>query len=74
MKPIEGYGNLSESERKLFIIAHNKHLAYVDPKKRSDYSLGKVLKVAANPQEQAVDVTFLNGEIKTFKAKEIKQN
>lgn len=74
MKPIVGYEKLSESERKLFIVAHNKHLAYVNPKKRSDYSLGKVLQVATNPQEQAVDVTFLNGEIKTFSAKEIKQN
>lgn len=69
MKPIQGYENLSESERKLFIIAHNKHLSVVDPKERGQYSLGNVIKVLPNPQENAVNVEFVNGQKRIYSAK-----
>ncbi|OES45257.1 hypothetical protein [Domibacillus iocasae] len=72
MTPIQGYEHLTDAERKLFIFAHNKHLAVVDPNERDQYSLGNVVKVTPNPQEAAVDVQFQNGQKRQYTAKGVR--
>ncbi len=70
MKPVEGYENLSEVERKIFILAHNKHLSSLKGNERDQYGLGSIVEVKANLQQTAVAVRFLNGEQWQFTAGE----
>lgn len=69
MTPIQGYENLTDAERSLFIRAHQKHLSSLKNSERDHYGLGNIVEVKANPQQAAIDVRFLNGEQRQFTAK-----
>lgn len=45
MKPIEGYENLTDAERRLFIQTHQKHLLSLSSKDRERYGLGSIAEV-----------------------------
>ncbi|WP_046174945.1 hypothetical protein [Domibacillus indicus] len=72
MKPIEGYEHLSDAERELFILAHNKHLGLLKGEERGQYGLGSVVAVTSNPQKNAVDVRFANGQKRQYTTKGIR--
>lgn len=52
MKPIEGYESLSEVERKMFIVAHNKHLGSIKGSERDQYGLGSIVGVSPKQRSQ----------------------
>jgi hypothetical protein len=69
VKPIAGYENLTDAERRLFVRAHRMHLSLLEGKERDQYGLGNVVEVKANLQEAAINVRFLNGEQRIFTEK-----
>ncbi|WP_309087165.1 hypothetical protein [Domibacillus sp.] len=71
MKPIEGYENLTDAERRLFIQAHQKHLLSLSSKEREQYGLGSIAEVKASSQQDVIEVRFLNGEHRKFTVKGI---
>ncbi|OXS77926.1 hypothetical protein [Domibacillus enclensis] len=62
MTPIQGYENLTDTQRKIFVKVHKRHLSMMGETERAKRTLDKVEKLKWNAQEQAVEVYYADGE------------
>lgn len=62
MTPIAGYENLTDTQRKIFVNVHKRHLSAMGEVERAKRTLDKVKKLKWNAQDQTVEVYYTDGE------------